>query len=82
MDRETLLRTLAVTIAGPADEQDARDPDDFDLEAIAEELGREAGGWDVQDVPHDVSGQPSRSTRGLLLADQSWARDSAAQELC
>lgn len=50
MDRVTLIEVIAVTIAGPGDEPDTRTPADFDLEAIADELHREAGGWDIQDL--------------------------------
>ena len=78
MDRETLLHT----IAGPADGQDARDPDDFDLEAIAEDPAAKQAAGTSRAFRTTCSGQPSRSTRGLLLAYLSWARRPAAQELC
>lgn len=54
MDRDTLIQVIATTIAGPTDETDSRDPSDFDLGAIADELHAGAGSWDIQDLEPSV----------------------------
>lgn len=54
MDRETLIQVIATTITGPTDETDPRDPSDFDLGAIADELHAAAGSWDIQDLEPPV----------------------------